>query len=512
MTARCDETLTAALERHARERPGAAALVDDRDRLTWGAVKAWVDRAAGWFGAQRLPRGAAVLGWLPNCAELYLVRLACEQAGLFWVPVPASQGKRELASIAERVRPHAVVALGRFRERDFASELDEVLAALRLAPLRATVRPEALLDLEGAGPAEPLRPEEPAHALATTGSEGVPKLAVYTLAAACARAHAQAALLALSPADVLLTLSPGVGPARAAWLAAPVAGSCVVALPVFGTEAALELIAAEHTTIVCGSPSQLAMLAARLEHADTSSVRLWYTAGAVLSASLAAELEARTGARVVSTYGGADFGGWAAPALDDPPAVRHGTVGRPRGGTEMKVIDPEGRALPQGAVGEVVGRGPCCVGGYLSGPGSERWRDGWFHTGDLGYWRDDGNLVIVGRLKDVIIRGGDNVSPSEVEALLRTDPDVAEAAVIGVPDTVFGERVCACIVPVAGRAPGLESLRAHLRGAGLAPFKLPERLLLLEVLPMVGDKIDRRALQQRAADSASLVHAERRAS
>jgi acyl-coenzyme A synthetase/AMP-(fatty) acid ligase len=492
------ETLTEALARHARERPRALALVDGRARLDWGQTKTWVDGAAAWLVEQRLPRGAAVLGWLPNCAELYLVRLACEQAGLFWVPVPASQGKRELASIMQRVRPHAVFAMRRFRERDYAAELEEGLSRLPFEPLCVTVPAAELLRLEGAGADErlPLALEEPAHALPTTGSEGTPKLAVYTLGAACIRAHAQAELLELSPDDILLTLSPGVGPARAAWLAAPVAGASVAAMPVFGAEAAMEVIARERATIVCGSPSQLAMLAFKLARGDTSSVRLWYTAGAILPASLAEELETRTHAPVVSTYGGADYGGWAAPALRDAPEVRRRTVGRPRGGTEMAVVDAEGNTLPQGAVGEVIGRGPCCVSGYIGEPGSERWRGGWFHTGDLGRFDADGNLTIVGRLKEVIIRGGDNVSPSEIEALLRSFPDIAEVAVIGVPDPVLGERVCACVVPSAGRMPELEALRLRLREQGLAPFKLPEKLLLLDSLPLVGDKVDRRALFQ----------------
>jgi acyl-CoA synthetase (AMP-forming)/AMP-acid ligase II len=494
------ETLTDALARHARERAAAPALADGRARLDWGETKAWVDAAAAWLVERGLPRGAPVLGWLPNCAEFYLVRLACEQAGLFWVPVPASQGKRELASIAERVRPRAVFAMARFRSRDYATELGEALSAGGLEPLRITVPGGRLLRLEAAGPfpSSPLRLDEPAHALPTTGSEGTPKLAIYSLAAACARAHAQAELLALSPADVLLTLSPGVGPARAAWLAAPVAGACVVAVPEFHAEAALDRIAQERATIVCGSPSQLAMLAAKLRRADTSSVRLWYTAGAVLPTSLAEELETRTGAVVVSTYGGADYGGWAAPAPQDTPEVRRRTVGRPRGGTEMAVVGPDGSRLARGEVGEVIGRGPCCVSGYLGDPGSERWHDGWFHTGDLGRFDAEGNLAIVGRLKEVIIRGGDNVSPSEIEALLRTCPEVAQVAVIGVPDPVLGERVCACVVPAAERTPELEALRLRLREHGLAPFKLPEKLLLLDALPLVGDKVDRRALSQLA--------------
>ena len=495
------ETITEALARHARERPSGASLADGRYRLAWAEVKAWSERAAGWLLEQRLPRGAAVLGWLPNCVEWYLMRFACEQAGLFWIPVPASQGRRELASIASRARPALVVTPAHFRERDYAAEADEMLAELGLRPVRITLPATGLLQLEGApcDGSEALRLDEPAHALATTGTEGMPKLAVYTLAAACERAHAQAQLLGLSAADVLLTLSPGVGPARAAWLAAPVAGACVIGMPVFGTDATFELMARERPTVVCGTPAQLAMLAAKLDRVDVSSVRLWYTAGSVMPSTLAEELETRTGGIVLSTYGGADFGGWAAPGPDDPPAVRRHTVGRPRGRTEFRIIGPDGRDVPRETAGELTGRGPCCADGYIGDHGTDRWREGWFHTGDLARFDQAGNIVIVGRLKDLIDRGGDKVSPAEVEALVLAHADVSQAAVVGVPDPVLGERVCACVVAAAGGVPELKALRAQLQHHGLAHYKLPEQLLVLDALPVIGDKIDRRKLASLAA-------------
>jgi acyl-CoA synthetase (AMP-forming)/AMP-acid ligase II len=495
------ETIVAALARHARERPVAPALVAGGVRLSWDEVKHWVDRATGWLLDLGLPRGASVLGWLPNCAEWYLVRMACEQAGLFWIPVPTSQGSRELHSILERVRPALLLSPGVFRERDYASECDRICAAISLEPRRLQVSEDSLLHLPGPAVDQrcALRLDEVAHALPTTGSEGIPKLAYYTLAAACERAHAQKALLGLTPEDRLLVLSPGTGPARAAWLAAPVSGSCVISMPVFGVDAAVRLIGTEAATIVCGTPAQLAMLAPRLAGADTSSVRIWYTAGSVLPPTLAHELESATRGIVLSTYGGADFGGWCAADPGDPPSVRHATVGMPRGGTEFRIVDTEGREQPAGQVGELIGRGPCCVGGYIGNEGSERWKNGWFHTGDLARTDEDGHIVIAGRLKEVIVRGGDKVSPAEVEALLRTYSGVEQVAVVGIPDLVLGERVCACVVPSDPAVPPpLHALQEQLRAQGLAPYKTPERILVLASLPVVGDKVNRRELSAMA--------------
>ncbi len=496
------ETITQALARQARERPAELSLVDDRVRLTWGEVAAWVDRGAGWLRSHDLPRGVTILGWLPNCAEWYLLRLACEQAGLFWVPVPAGQGRRELTSIAKRVRPAVLVSRRHFRERDYAAECDDICTHLAVRPMRITVPDDGLLNLDGPiddGRAA-LRLDEPAHALSTTGSEGVPKVATYTLAAACERAHAQTRLLGLQATDVILVLSHGTGPARAAWLAAPIAGSRVVAMPAFGTDAALRLLEREGATIVCGTPAQLAILAKKLGSIDTSSVRVWYTAGSVLPPSLASEIEATTRGIVLSTYGAADFGGWAAPDLSDSAAVRHRTVGKPRGGTEFRIVDGDGRDLAAGETGALIGRGPCCVTGFVGEPGRDQWRHGWFHTGDLASLDAAGNIVIAGRLTEVITRGGDKISAIEVEALLRTHPAVAQIAVIGVPDPVLGERICACVVLASGtRRIDLESLRQHVRQHGLAPFKAPEQVVILDNLPIIGDKIDRRALAARCA-------------
>jgi len=494
------ETITQALARQARQRPAALALVADGVRLSWSEVAAWVARAAGRLRRHGLPRGAPVLGWLPNGGEWYLLRLACEQAGLFWIPVPAGQGRRELTSIAERVRPAALVSPRRFRGRDYAAEADQICAELDLRPLRITLPDDGLLCLDGPPDdgRDALQLDEAAHALATTGSEGIPKLAIYTLGAACERAHAQARLLGLRADDIILVLSHGTGPAKPAWLAAPIAGACVIGMPVFATDTALSLIKREAPTIVCGTPAQLVMLANGIGGTDTASVRFWYTAGSVLPPTLAGELETTTRGIVLSTYGGADFGGWAAADPNDPPAVRHRTVGRARGGTEFRIVDQAGRDLAVGEIGELIGRGPCCTSGFVGDRGREQWRKGWFHTGDLASIDGAGNIAIMGRLTEFISRGGDKISAIEVEAVLRTHPAVAQIAVIGVPDPVLGERVCACIVPTSRtRQVDLESLRRHLRGQGLAPYKAPEQIVVLDALPVVGDKIDRRALASR---------------
>ncbi len=488
------ETITKAVARHASNRPDSAALTDGIATLTWDEVNTWMQDAAGWLLDLGLARGDLVLGWLPNCLEWHLLRLACEKAGMFWVPVPTSQGMRELRSILDRTRPSLFVTKHHFRDHHYSAEADKLCGELGLDPIRLTLPDEGVLKLSGTRPTESteLRLEERAHALPTSGSEGIPKLAVYTLGAACERAHAQAKLLELSPDDIILVLSPGTGPARAAWLAAPIAGSCVVAMPRFGTSSSLELAEKLRATMICGTPAQLAMLAAKLERFELSSVRIWYTAGSVVPPTLVEELECRTSGVVISTYGGSDFGGWSSADLHSSREVRMHSVGRPRGGTEFRILGDKGDEVQVKEIGELIGRGPCAVSDFLGEEGRQAWRDGWFHTGDLARFDADGNLVIVGRLKEVIVRGGDKVSPIEIEALLRTHPTVAEVAVIGVADPMLGERICACIVPVSNdEPPDLDGLKAFLDVKGLARYKVPEQLVLVDAMPIVGDKIDR---------------------
>lgn len=492
------ETFVEALARHALERADGLALVDDRVRLTWREVAEWAEQAAGGLLACARGRRLPVLGWLPNAAEWYLLRWACERAGLLWVPVPANQGTREITSIVARVRPAVLVTSAHFRRRNYAAEVDAVCRETGIDPIRLVVPEDALLRLDGLqiDPCSATQPPEDAHLLATTGSEGTPKLCAYTLEAAAARGRAQADLLRMTRDDVVLALSVGTGPGKTPWLAAPLVGASILAMPIFRPEQALQWIASERVTIVCGTPSQFVMMLPYLALFDLSSVRVWYTAGSVLPTGLADELEGRTKGRVLSVYGATDFGGWAAPSLDDPPAVRHCTVGQPRGGTQFRIVDHAGRGLPRGEVGEILGAGSCCVRGYYADPDltEERWHDGWFRTGDVGRFDEKGNLVILGRTRDLIIRGGENIVPEEVEMLLRMHPAVAQVAVVGVPDAVLGQRVCACVVPAPHPPATLETLREHLRAKGLAHFKLPERLVLLPVLPLVGDKIDRLGL------------------
>jgi non-ribosomal peptide synthetase component E (peptide arylation enzyme) len=263
----------------------------------------------------------------------------------------------------------------------------------------------------------------------------------------------------------------------------------------------IETLARVRPTIVCGVPPQVMTL---LDHPNWSNtgverLRIWYTTGAAFPPAAAARVEHRTRGIVLTGYGGMDFGGWTVPSPTDPPDVRRNTVGKPRGNTELRLVDDVGNEVARGEIGEIWGRGPCCAMGYFRDEAATReaWTaDGWFRTGDLARFDAAGNLIIVGRKRDRIRRGGMSIEPGEIEALLSGHPKIDKAAVVGFPDPLLGERACAFVVPKNGQVVTLDEVTAYLRAQRIATFKIPERVELVAELPLRGDKIDRGALRR----------------
>lgn len=185
----------------------------------------------------------------------------------------------------------------------------------------------------------------------------------------------------------------------------------------------------------------------------------------------------------------------------DSARVRLRTIGKPAGGNEVRLIDDAGKEVPEGHSGEIQVRGPTLISGYYDDPASTRavWtKDGWYKTGDLGNFDEQGNLVIVGRKKDIIIRGGQNIYPVEIENLLLTHPKVSNIAVVKMPDPVMGEKACAFVVPKEGRDFTIEEMASFLSEKGIAPYKTPERLEITDTLPLMADgqKVDKNVLER----------------
>jgi non-ribosomal peptide synthetase component E (peptide arylation enzyme) len=174
-------------------------------------------------------------------------------------------------------------------------------------------------------------------------------------------------------------------------------------------------------------------------------------------------------------------------------------VGKPLDGTEIKLVDENNKEVPDGEIGEVIVRGPQCQPGYYDDPVAtqEAWHDGWFRTGDLASFDPEGRITIKGRCKDIIIRGGQNIHPFEIENILTRHPKVLKAAVVGMPDTEMGERVCAYVVLKSREEFSFSEMVQFMRDQGIASFKIPERVEITNDLPLVGGiKVDKKRLRQ----------------
>jgi cyclohexanecarboxylate-CoA ligase len=348
-----------------------------------------------------------------------------------------------------------------------------------------------------------------AAVLFTSGSSGVPKAVVHDARALAYKAQVMVPIHHLATDDVVLmpaplahvsgllnaVLVPGAVPFRAVLMAR------------WDPEDALDLIERERVTFMVGPPTFFVSLmdAPGFTQDRVASLRLVSSGGAGVSAAFCERAAEQLGARVKRTYGSTEAPTVATSRADDDIPVERRHDGRAVGEVELRVVDPDsGVDVPEGATGELWVRGPEVCLGYVSAADTAAafTHDGWFRTGDLGSLERDGWLTIVGRLKEIVIRGGENISTNEVESVLEAHPAVRAAVAVGYPDDVLGERVCAFVVAEPGF--DLETCGAWFADQGVARFKTPERVVRVDSLPQLATgKPDRAALRERAATPAA---------
>jgi non-ribosomal peptide synthetase component E (peptide arylation enzyme) len=211
-------------------------------------------------------------------------------------------------------------------------------------------------------------------------------------------------------------------------------------------------------------------------------------------------MEKKLGCRIVQAYGSVDCGGISATRWNDTQEVRLGTLGQPLDGNEIRIVDPDNREVPPGEVGKLLVRGLHSDARFLNNPELDARRrvNGYFDLEELGKRDKDGNIILMGREHDLIIRGGQNIFPADVEAVLSQHPKIVEVAVVGIPDAEMGERVCAFVVCGDGKTIDLVEIKSFLEENGLARFKSPERIEIVNSLPRVasGYKVDKKKLKE----------------
>ncbi|MGW8765630.1 class I adenylate-forming enzyme family protein [Streptomyces sp. NPDC055815] len=509
--------------------PHRTAVLDAKGAFCYTALDRRARCLAAGLKELGIRPGDVVGVQLPNHRDAVVADLALAALGAVALPFPVGRGVREAESLLRRSRAVAVIAATAHRGAHPAAELHALLPAL--PALRHVVAagpgpaPEgtvplarlARTDATGFAPARP-DPESAARILVSSGSEAEPKMVAYSHnALAGGRGNFLASLIPDGRPPRCLFLVPLASAFGSNGTAVTLArhGGTLVLLDHFTPEAALAAIRAHEPTHVLGVPTMVRMM---LEHLDREregggteplpAPTALVLGGAPLDAGTAEAAAKAFGCAVVNLYGSAD-GVNCHTGLGEalPPADGSGVVaGRPDPRvTDIRIADPDThRRLPDGAVGEILSRGPMTPLCYVGAPeldARHRTEDGWVRTGDLGLLDADGILHVVGRLKDVVIRGGANISPAEVERALAGHPGIRDVVCVGVPDPLMGERLAACVVPKGDTTPTLDSLGGFLAGLGLEPRKHPERLLVVAELPLTAaGKPDRAALARRVGE------------
>jgi len=492
------------IEQAARRWPDGLLAVDATDRvLTFADFATRAVRAAAGLVGLGLRPGDAVSWQLPTRLEAIVLVGALARLGVVQNPCLPVYRERELRVALAGVRPRLVVVAGPTRSVDHPALARGVVAELAASTgLECTVV-VADPDLPDGDPATlpPVAPTpEPGAApvrwvFFTSGTTAEPKGARHTDASIGVGGAAIAQRLGWTPRDRYPIVFPfthigGMGLLVAQLLS----GAGAIAVEQYDPETSLELFARHGLTIAAGgTPMAMLYLQAQRARPDTPlfpDLRMVLTGAAPTPASLDAQLRDELGGiGSLPVYGLTEGPFATVGSVGDPAEWRATTEGRMADGCEVRIVapdDPAGRALPPDTAGEICFRGPVLCRGYLD---PERTAeafdaDGFFHTGDLGSVDRHGNLRVTGRLKDVIIRKGENIVAKDVEDVLAEHPDIVDVAVIGLPDPERGERACAVIVLRSGAANlDVAAVATHCRTAGLQPQKFPEQVELVDVLP-----------------------------
>ena len=512
-------------DKNAREKGDQEALVDSKYRLTWAEAKKLVDAMAISWVEMGIPKHSRVIIQSPNSVYGFLARIACERAGLISLTVYPYLRQRELEYMLEKTEAQAVVILNIYNKFNYLgmyTELQKQFPHLKHfflfddeVPDGAPTGTHSLPQMTQARAGKPVdasvleeRRLDPLWNIAllttTSGTTGIPKLVEWPTAPRVCTSKGRCGIWNLNSDDITMAIAPHAGGAAGTltYFAAPIAGAKTVMLEEFSGEGALALIEKEKATAIGVVPTHLIrMLEADASKYDLSSLRFIRSAGGYLSPQVAEEAESIFQASITSDLGTQDKGSVSGCSVEDSKDLRRRTVGRMLPGNKVRLLDKDtGDEVPEGEPGVLWFRGPHAPAGYFRDEELTATvfdESGWTTTEDIVKF-DQGCLWILGRAKDMIIRGGQNIYPAEVEGLLNDHPKVSSVAVVGYPDREMGERCCAYVIPKPGQDFSFDEMVSFLKGKQIAMFKLPERLEIVSEFPLVGDsgKVNKETLKK----------------
>lgn len=519
-------TLGHAAAGHARAAPDRVAVVDREGRrtTTYGTLLADARRLAQWMRSREVVPGDLISVQLPNWYETVVVAIAAQLAGAVVNPLLPNYRVRELAHVFGTARPKLLFSPASYRDCDHVQLARDAMRAANVTLAHVVVgepedgdcyRWEEAMD----GAARPLEPPQAdgltgrvSELIFTSGTEAVPKAIMHTEDTANFSVRTAFTDLGMSETDVVWMPSP-LGHSTGFNYGMRLAlyhGLRLVLQDRWHPETAVDLITSQGCTYTLSATTFLQDLVteALRRGAQLPMLRLFGCGGAPVPPPLVAQAS-EAGIGVLRLYGSTEalVATWNRPG--SPQTARMETDGIAMSDVEVDVRDDDGRVCPPGLAGEIYVRGPNTCVGFFADPHrtAATFSNGWVRSGDLGVRDADGYLCIVGRKKEIIIRGGFNIAPREIEELLIQFPEVRRAAVLGVADRRLGERICACVVLHPGAQLDLDGLRERLGAAGLAGFKVPETLRIVDTIPMTASgKVQKHLLASQLERSDARQH------
>ena len=497
-----DASLADYWQQTARAMPDKIAVVDNHGAsYTYSALDHAASCLANWMLAKGIESGDRIAFQLPGWCEFTVIYLACLKIGAVSVPLLPSWREAELVWVLNKCQAKMFFAPTLFKQtrpvdlilplQNQLPQLQQIVGVDKLAPATSSLSlSQIIADNTSLTTAITTHGDELAAVLFTSGTEGLPKGVMLTHNNILASERAYCARLNLTWQDVFMMPAPlGHVTGFLHGVTAPfLIGARSVLLDIFTPDACLALLEQQRCTCMLGATPFVYDLLNVLEKqpADLSALRFFLCGGTTIPKKVARECQQR-GIKLLSVYGSTESSPHAVVNLDDPlPRFMH-TDGYAAAGVEIKVVDDARKTLPPGCEGEEASRGPNVFMGYFDEPeltARALDEEGWYYSGDLCRMDEAGYIKITGRKKDIIVRGGENISSREVEDILLQHPKIHDACVVAMPDERLGERSCAYVVLKAPHhSLSLEEVVAFFSRKRVAKYKYPEHIVVIEKLP-----------------------------
>ena len=496
-----DITFYSCIERRAIEHPDLVVFIDERRSLTYKQLKEQVDRCAAFFKSLGIGEGDVVTMQFPNRVEFPIVFFSLELIGAIANKISPDFRRHEVEYILRFSKSKAFVCAASFKGFNYAAMIDDLrgdLPSLKTIVVSGETVVSNVHSLEaGLAQSAPLAqsdrvvmdPDAVMRMAFTSGTTGDPKGVMHSFNTTLYTVEVIIGEMGVTSDEVILIWLPvGLNWGYISLLQTVIAGCCAVLMERFDAERALQLIEKHRITFIPTAPASLLAIlnVPCLQKYDCSSLRVVVTGGASAAIETIKAYQLNMKGHLLELYGMLETGFHTFTRFEDDPQKVNGTIGRVVGQMELRIIDEEGNDVPYGAEGEIVAYGPSVHLGYFNNPtaNSELFTaDDWFRTGDLGKYVDDvGNVMIVGRRKEMINRGGKKYFPREIEEFLYGHPSVLHVAIVGVTDTRLGEKNCLCVVLKPDHSLTLDDVIKMLKGQ-VADYKLPEMLEFYDELP-----------------------------